>query len=258
MPTDSKELLKNLTAVTSKRKERFRPDQRGSLDVRKGFWVPAIHQLLNDVVKGKIDPEEAAEALGDYLGLENILEVTDSLTYVLNHEGLIEYGRIAEAEARRHNRSLVFAMFDIDNFSQFNNKYGHNVGDEVLEKLTNQVSLVKRTNDVLGRWGGEEFGLILENTDISQAAEILERIRGGLETDLSTTITSKKLTDPITISIGYHSLDMFDRNDDFLKLSQRADAALHVAKGKWHANGISTNGRNRIIPWEEGFPASMS
>jgi len=257
MSAESKQLLENLREITSRRRERFNPDQLRSLKARQGFWTPAILRLLEDVVAGRINPEDVAEIVGWYIGLENVLEVTDSLTNVLNHEGLIEYGRIAVAEARRHKRPLVFAMFDIDNFRQFNDRYGHSVGDEVLEKLTSQVSLVKRENDVLGRWGGEEFGLILEDTNLTQAGQVLERIRRTIETNLSSTITSRKLSDPITISIGYHSLNMSDRGDDFSTLSQRADVALHVAKGKWQVDGISAMGRNRIIPWQEGFPTSM-
>lgn len=159
------------------------------------------------------------------------LATVDDLTLCLNRRYLFELG---ERELKRHRRlkhSLSALMFDLDHFKRVNDSHGHAVGDEVLRVLAERASLQTREIDILGRYGGEEFALLLPETQLNEALEIAERLRlVALES-----INVEGLELHVSISVGVTEA----REDSSLShLLQRADAALYQAK---------RNGRNCVV-----------
>lgn len=138
-----------------------------------------------------------------------------------------------EAElAMRHGTPLSILMLDIDHFKHVNDTYGHLAGDSILKDLAATIKKWSRGSDLCFRYGGEEFLLILDDTDANQALKIAERIRENVERH---TYLYKGKIIPITISIGAST---FKQNESLDSFKERADQALYSAK---------TNGRNQAI-----------
>jgi diguanylate cyclase (GGDEF)-like protein len=159
--------------------------------------------------------------------LEN-LATTDSLTQVNNRYKINAEIDKHIARSKRYGEPFSILMLDIDHFKQVNDTYGHYVGDVVLKDLSKIVKHNIRQVDSFGRWGGEEFILILENTQKESAIQIAEKIRDIISI---TTIADHY---KITVSIG-----VSEYQQDELKsaLLQRVDTALYEAK---------ENGRNQV------------
>ncbi len=156
------------------------------------------------------------------------LSVTDALTQIANRRKFeIEIEKeIARSLRYRHN--LSFVIFDIDLFKNVNDTYGHNVGDEVLKKLSLTVKKELRINDFICRWGGEEFALLLPETDLHSAIEICEKLRQIImQIDFDNGIF-------ITCSFGVAEFNLAQTKNE---LFTNADEALYKAKEL---------GRNRI------------
>lgn len=151
----------------------------------------------------------------------------DSLTGVFNHNHFIERLYKDTESALTTPNPLSLIMLDIDHFKLYNDTYGHVVGDQVL-KLTVQAiqSHIKKT-DTIGRWGGEEFGVILPNTTISQAKMVTDRIRHTLSELPLFNVEGKTIPKP-TISQGIGTLP--DHTSDADELVIIADRALYLAK----------------------------
>lgn len=152
----------------------------------------------------------------------------DNLTGVYNRNKLQELGRKAIEEALKQKKPLTCLMFDIDHFKRVNDTYGHLVGDEVLKKFASLIASKVHQNDILSRWGGEEFVLLLPNTNLQNAINIAENIR---DTIASSEFEKVK---KITTSIGVTQLK---EGDTPKTLIERCDEALYLAK---------KNGRNRV------------
>jgi diguanylate cyclase (GGDEF)-like protein len=129
-------------------------------------------------------------------------------------------------------RGNCFALFDIDNFKQVNDLYGHQYGDEVLLLLARLMTRSFRHEDVLFRYGGEEFAAVLVNVDMDSAGRLLDRFRRAVET------YSFPRLEPKTVSIGYTALNIAAGTD---KVVLCADKALYYAKN---------NGRNQVCCYE--------
>lgn len=156
------------------------------------------------------------------------MAVTDRLTGLANRRGTEIVLRREVAQARRYGSPLCVLMFDIDQFKQLNDTHGHAVGDLVLQGVARLVSSLSRSSDLLGRWGGEEFLLVLPGTDIKGAGICAERVRVAVS---SATFSHGTTT---AISGGIAELSPEDDIDSLLK---RADEGLYAAKRA---------GRNRI------------
>ncbi|MCU7917110.1 MAG: GGDEF domain-containing protein [Candidatus Thiodiazotropha sp. (ex Dulcina madagascariensis)] len=155
----------------------------------------------------------------------------DSLTGVKNRTAFdANFSREIEFN-RRKQTDLSLIVMDIDFFKRINDQYGHAVGDQVLEAVANTVEQTIRSSDALYRYGGEEFVVVLNGTDMDGAKLLAERIRENIEK-----LRIKSLKDiAITLSLGVTVL----REDDTAQtLFERADAALYSAK---------TNGRNQVV-----------
>ncbi len=153
------------------------------------------------------------------------LASTDPLTGTNNRRSFLEKGTYELLRSRRYNHPFSFLMMDIDHFKAVNDTYGHQVGDEVLKELVSQSNKSIRNTDFLGRLGGEEFGVILSETDNEMAMEVGERLRIELS---KISIDSGQGQVKFTVSIG---LSMLERKTDTLVIiMDRADSALYKAK----------------------------
>jgi diguanylate cyclase (GGDEF)-like protein len=156
--------------------------------------------------------------------------VRDPLTSCFSRLSGEELLEIQFIIASRSNTPLSVAFVDLDNFKSINDNYGHDAGDEVLITATNSLRASLRTGDMLVRWGGEEFILILPSSYRDEAVNVLERAR---EQGLGTRPDGK----PMTASIGVAERTL-DSRDDWRKLIEIADQRMYTAK---------QSGKDRII-----------
>ena len=156
----------------------------------------------------------------------------DELTKSYNRRMFYELGAHLFAMAKREETPLSMMMFDLDNFKSINDSYGHLVGDEVLRRFSLLCMSSQRENDVFSRIGGEEFVLMLPNTDAAGAMEIAERFLKVIS-NMSCRIEEHDLC--VTVSIGVTQINQADVELENLRV--RADAALYEAK---------TAGRNQV------------
>lgn len=154
---------------------------------------------------------------------------TDELTGLPNRRQLLSDLNRQIDITRRYGRPMSVLVLDVDHFKQINDRLGHKFGDAVLRALSERMSRVKRAADTVGRWGGEEFLLVLPETDISAAQQFAERLR--------VEIAHSDLLDiglPVTVSIGVHECNPEDEAENSVAA---ADEWLYFAK---------RNGRNRV------------
>ena len=165
------------------------------------------------------------------------MAITDGLTKLYNRRYFMEMAEKAFREAKENELPLSVAMMDVDHFKRVNDTYGHAAGDEVLRMVAGLCKKSTRANDILGRYGGEEFVLLMRNTPISGAVIAAERIRQAVA---GASIETPSGVVKVTISIGVAQLnDRIDRLDRLLSL---ADEALYKAK---------ESGRNKVVVQDE-------
>ena len=158
---------------------------------------------------------------------------TDELTGLPNRRHLQEQLGIATAAARRHNRSIGILVIDVDHFKRVNDTLGHDGGDRVLCAVADRIASACRTEDIVGRWGGEEFLVIAPFTDWVGAELLAERIRcAASDGDIAIDIGTDQSI-PVTVSIGAAA-----GGPDAEKLVREADGALYEAKER---------GRDRVV-----------
>lgn len=167
----------------------------------------------------------------------------DSLTHVYNHGYFLKLLNQQAQECLENHQPLSLIMLDIDFFKQYNDTYGHIVGDEVLVNLCKTIKMHIKSTDAVGRWGGEEFAIFLPNTNGLQATQIAQRIRESLAAHKIQTNERANLPIP-TISMGIAVFPT--ETDQTTKLIDLADNRLYKAKER---------GRDQIEPtaafWEE-------
>jgi len=161
------------------------------------------------------------------------LATTDGLTGAYNRRHFMYEASTEVPRAKRYGHPLSVLMIDLDFFKKVNDAFGHAGGDEVLRRFVSAVGEVLRGPDVLGRIGGEEFALILPETDLQGAIALAERIRADIQ-DLN--IRWDKRTIKVTASIGVAMLQKDD--GDIHAIMAKADKALYTAKAE---------GRNRVM-----------
>jgi len=155
---------------------------------------------------------------------------TDSLTGLYNRRALTEHLARAAAGARRHEESLSVLMIDLDRFKQTNDSFGHEAGDEVLCTVADCLREVLRTEDIYGRWGGDEFLVVLPQTDSSGAQATAARLRAAA---LAVELAEVGLSDGISLCVGAATGVHTNPHD----LVREADLALYEGKadGRAHA-----------------------
>jgi diguanylate cyclase (GGDEF)-like protein len=151
---------------------------------------------------------------------------TDELTGIANRRQFFEMAKHYFDVAKRNQTPLIILALDIDFFKQVNDTYGHDAGDEVLKLFTDTIDKLLRKSDLLGRIGGEEFSIVLQNTTLKNALELAEKIRYSIE-NISYKLNEKELI-KICVSIGVGALHQKDKK--LLEIMKRSDEALYEAK----------------------------
>jgi diguanylate cyclase (GGDEF)-like protein len=178
---------------------------------------------------------QAAPALANLrnLAVAEIRAATDGLTGLPNKRSVTEALKRTFAQATRTKSPLALLLLDLDHFKQINDQYGHPAGDQVLASVGAALRSVVRERDFPGRNGGEEFAVVLPDTDVASAMVVAERIRATIA---AVTVTGTNV--PVTASVGVAGFPSHANTLDRLeRLERLADAALYVAK---------QHGRNRV------------
>ena len=197
------------------------------------FDVEIISQLANsawDVAQRK-QAEQALEAanleLQTALAREQLLARTDPLTGVSNRRYLYEFAEHEFGVATRYQQPLSVIMFDIDRFKKVNDIFGHMAGDQMLERVTQVASSELRSADVIGRYGGEEFIILLPMTTAQQAYSLAERIRMEVA---ALRVSTPKGNASVTLSIGIVEMMQGVQAESVENVFRRVDEAMYAAK----------------------------
>ncbi len=195
--------------------------------------APPIYWLVFTPLKREYERRQDAEERAAEFSEQAI---TDPLTRTRNRRGITIAVLEAMAHAERYGHPLSVAMVDVDHLKQINDTYGHKAGDRVLEGVAEILVEALRMPDKLGRYGGEEFLLVLPETGLEQTMKITERIRATVS-ESEFDIGEKKIK--LTISIG---ATPFVKGEDLEQLLSRADSALGDAKDSGRNLVVSTKG----------------
>lgn len=171
----------------------------------------------------------------EYAGKLEMLALTDPLTGIDNYRNFMQKGLKEVKRGIRLVKPLSVAITDIDHFKDINDKYGHNAGDEVLREFASTVKKCLRLEDDLGRIGGEEFGLLMPHTKLSDARTVAERIRKTVEI---TPVVYNGREIYLTVSTGIAEANPKVMNIDHVL--NAADKALYEAKKKGR-NAVEIN-----------------
>jgi diguanylate cyclase (GGDEF)-like protein len=159
----------------------------------------------------------------------------DGLTGMLNRKALDERLASEWAFAMRHVTPLSFVLLDIDGFKAINDQYGHLAGDEVIREIAARLARALRTEDVLGRYGGEEFVVVARDIALEQAGQLAERLRRTIASD---PIAFDEQRIVVTASFGVSSITCCGEDKDARRLIEIADSRLYAAKRA---------GRNQVV-----------
>lgn len=186
-----------------------------------------------------LDATLLALALADYVRRQSLERERaqrearmDVLTQLNNRRGFLELAEAPYRTAARHQRPLSVLVLDIDHFKAINDQYGHALGDAVLRDIGQTLLATSRRSDVLGRWGGEEFVLLLPETGLDEAFELAERLRQSVGERV---IVHEGARLQVTASFGVAGLDS---GQELAALLEAADRAMYAAK---------MAGRNRVV-----------
>ncbi|MCB1049995.1 MAG: GGDEF domain-containing protein [Acidobacteria bacterium] len=237
---------------------------RGGFQKEKEFLEAAHQFLVNHRASDPLWPDAYAEMIAKYADLLNDAEkitaagdlsykrlikakeeietlnkemyhlaVYDSLTQIYNRHYLMDQLTKEFAKASRYLTPLALIMMDLDFFKAINDEFGHQAGDKVLSTLASRLKKEIRQQDTLGRYGGEEFLLILPGIDIHQATRVAQKM---LELTSNKAFSFEKNQIPVTLSIGVAALHSSCANAE--ALLKNADRALYKAKNQ---------GRNQLV-----------
>jgi diguanylate cyclase (GGDEF)-like protein len=204
---------------------------RCHLTVLPGGGRMLIYSDITDIVRNAEELERLA--------------TTDGMTGIYNRRHFLTLADREWRRARRHRRPISFLMVDIDYFKSVNDTFGHQIGDRLIVHLANVARERKRDSDLLARMGGEEFALLLPETDLAQAHVMAERLRREVA---SSPLLDAPQPIPTTVSIGVAAAN--DGMPDLSDLMRAADEALYDAKraGRNRVCGISAEIAPSISP----------
>jgi diguanylate cyclase (GGDEF)-like protein len=197
--------------------------------------IQAIRRGGDGFVTKPADPEYLVTLVESHLSRTRSIRYfmeRDSLTGLLNHTHLRDQLAREILRSERTESPVCFAMLDLDHFKIVNDTHGHLFGDRVLKSLSRLLQERLRRTDIIGRYGGEEFGVVLLNVDVPAAVEILDEIRANFE---KVHQQAKDETFHVTFSCGVAGFPEYADKDS---ITHAADTALYLAKNE---------GRNRVI-----------
>ncbi|KIM00176.1 Pole remodelling regulatory diguanylate cyclase [Paramagnetospirillum magnetotacticum MS-1] len=197
--------------------------------------------LLDKIPFVNVYLREAAPVLETKRLMETLREssLSDPMTGLNNRRFLEEYVDTLVANVHRRKSALTVMMLDLDHFKMVNDTYGHDAGDAVLKALSKVLRQAVRASDMVIRFGGEEFLIVLVDTPCTEADQVAEKIRAMVE---ALTVQAGTVTIRKTISIGLS--DFPTDSDTFWQAVKFADVALYQAK---------ENGRNRVVRFNESM-----
>jgi len=214
----------------------------GSEVRRVGYLVAAPTRAtelpdLDDLRVLEILVEQVTPALSSSLQVAELYRQTqvDGLTGIANRRGLDQHLERALREARDRGTGLAFGMLDADDFKTVNDRFGHRVGDVVLRELAQQLAQSVRTMDFVARYGGEELCVVLPGLGLTQAEQVLERLRLSIE---AYGFAQAELSQPVSLTVSIGVALFPSDGTDARRLFERADAALYRAKAL---------GKNRVV-----------
>ena len=193
--------------------------------------VTRIHDKKNRVI-GKIIVLNDITEQRELMERLDKLASTDDLTQIYNRRYFEEQCVLELGRSQRHLHPISFIIFDLDNFKGINDLYGHPTGDAVLQWVANRCRSLIRMNDTIARFGGDEFAVLLPETNVDDAFCLAERLRSGIS---ETPFRYGSLKLNITGSFGIYGTALV--NEDLSELMIKADKALYKAKSQ---------GRNRV------------
>jgi len=177
------------------------------------------------------------------------LTVKDGLTGILNHKGFRDIVQKEFHRAKRYNRSLSLIMIDVDNFKVINDSHGHQAGDIVLKDLADCLKCSLRQADILARYGGDEFSILLPDTGMERAEILLKRV---LSTVMNHNFRWKSERIKVKISCGISTTSELECQDNEKELISKADSRLYMAKRSHnliYSTGINPDGP-ALLPGE--------
>lgn len=263
----------NAPDILKKEKERKRVNalRRGDRKGEDSVWDLAKEEdaFRSDLTKKSID--ELADQNSDKVleirkAKKETLEAKkagwmDDLTGLLNRKGYFQLAPQLISMERRQQKECSFLMVDFDHFKRVNDTYGHDAGDQALKQMANVVRSTVRASDVVYRYGGEEFLVLLPGTSSLEAVRLAEKIRIKVESAVIY-ITDKNKNEvdlKKTVSIGCVGTDQLEEWGRFRenkvkgflkKMVECADAALYVSKGD---DRLKESGRNKVTLFHDGL-----
>lgn len=173
--------------------------------------------------------------LGSHSAMEHVLgglqtkAEKDALSGLFNRGAATQMAVRAFEESRATGQTMAAVILDIDHFKSINDKFGHDVGDKVIQAVANQILQAVRADDIAARWGGEEFVCVLPGANMKSALRVSERIRQSIEVNVKT-------PRQVTVSVGVAELTT--HTESIEELIKQADKALYIAK---------SCGRNKVV-----------
>jgi diguanylate cyclase (GGDEF)-like protein len=221
------EMLEVQLTVLNKNHERIPITANVNMQGNKLYWSIFTSVNRDKLYQELLDTRDQLEHQAEILELK---ATTDSLTSLLNRRAAMFESEKLINQACRSGSSLSFVMVDIDYFKRINDEFGHQKGDEVLIDVGKVLHEVFRKTDVVSRWGGEEFMIVLYDTPFDDALALCDRLHQNLNNIIV-------LNKPLTVSIGVAVCNLGNgKSTDFMSVLAEADRMLYEAKN---------NGRNR-------------
>jgi two-component system cell cycle response regulator len=187
-------------------------------------------------VRSQVRKRRYTERLRDNVQMSIEMAITDALTGLFNRRYMESHLSTLVEQAASRGKPLTVMVVDIDYFKAINDSHGHDAGDDVLRDFALRIKRSIRGIDLACRYGGEEFVLVMPETDMAVAAMVAERLRRRIAAEPFAIQQGSRVV-PVTISIGIAALR--DKDDTAASVLKRADQALYRAK---------RDGRNRVVP----------
>jgi diguanylate cyclase (GGDEF)-like protein len=226
--------------LVSKLREIYNKDHLGIIAISSSETSETITEFIklgaNDYINKPYSNIEVITRVNSILDLLDLFEENremafkDFLTGLYNRRYFFKSGNIMFEKAKRANQNIAVAMVDIDKFKNINDKYGHDIGDIVIKKTATILTDTMRSSDLIARFGGEEFCILLENISLEDSTKFFEKIRDTFEKNC---IKYNELEIKFTVSIGF----CYGRPTNLDEMIKNADKSLYLSK---------ENGRNKV------------